>query len=187
MRAGWCKRGARIALTSCLVVLAGLLIVAAAGPLTGAYRLVTVLSGSMGPGMPVGSMAVLRPADPGAVEVGDVITFPAPLMSPGVAGRPTVTHRVVEVVAGSAHPSVRTQGDANEAADPWTLTLDGDTVWRRAAVIPHAGSAVRALRSVPIRGTGLSVGSAVLLAVMLAFIWRPGTALTRTVPGNGHG
>ena len=40
------------------------LLVAGLGPLTGAYRLATVLSGSMGPGMPTGSVAVLVPVDP---------------------------------------------------------------------------------------------------------------------------
>src|SRR5581483_7955327 len=48
------------------------------GPLTGAYRLATVLSGSMAPAMPVGSVAVLVPESPAAVRPGDVITFQAP-------------------------------------------------------------------------------------------------------------
>jgi signal peptidase I len=155
----------RILLAAALTVLA----VVGVGPLTGRYRLATVLSGSMAPGMPVGSVAVLVPEDPAAVRVGDVITFQAP-----TPVHQTVTHRVVEIVEGGHHPVLRTKGDANPVADPWIARLDGDRAWRRVAVIPSAGTAIRLLRSSTVHRLTLQVVPAVLFASMLLAIWWPG-------------
>src|SRR5712691_3183354 len=122
------------------------LVVVGLGPATGRYRLATVLSGSMGRGMPVGSVAVLVPVRPADVRVGDVITFQAP-----TADRHAVTHRVVEIVEPGPHPLLRTKGDANSVPDPWEARLTGSPAWRRVAVVPGVGNVIRALRSPPIR------------------------------------
>ena len=126
-----------------------LLVLAAVGlgPVTGTYRLATVLSGSMAPGMPVGSVAVLVPVDPADVGVGDVITYQSPI------DRRVVTHRVVEVVEPGPNPVLRTKGDANASADPWAARLAGGPAWRRVAVIPYAGMLIRTLRSAPVHHT----------------------------------
>ena len=145
-----------------------ILLTAGLGPLTGAYRLATVLSGSMAPGMPAGSLAVLAPIDPGAVRVGDVITFEAP-----IPGRPIVTHRVVEIVEGGSHPVVTTKGDANATADPWVARVTGSPAWRRVAVIPHAGTAIRFFRSAPVHHATVQVVPLLLLGAALAAIWSP--------------
>src|SRR5438105_1372900 len=154
------------------VLLAGalmVLVVVGVGPLTGAYRLATVLSGSMAPGMPVGSVAVLAPEDPADVYVGDVITFQAP-----TPDHPVVTHRVVEILEGGHHPVLRTKGDANRSPDPWTARLAGGRAWRRVAVIPYAGTAIRILRSEAVHHVTVQVIPAVLLAAMLLGRWWPG-------------
>src|SRR3989440_5959602 len=111
----------------------------ALGPLTGTYRVLTVLTGSMAPGMPVGSVAVVRPVDPASIKVGDVITYQAPL-----ADHRVVTHRVVAVLESGPHPVLRTKGDANISPDPWTARLVGAPAWRRVAVLPSAGAGIRA-------------------------------------------
>lgn len=157
---------------------AGLVLaVVSLGPLTGAYRLATVLSGSMTPGMPAGSAAVLVPVDPAALRVGDVITFHAP-----TAERPVVTHRVVEIGEPGPHPVLRTKGDANASADPWEARLTGDRAWRRVAVIPHGGTVFRALRSAPASHFTFRVLPLSLLAWMLASIWWPNRRRTGAVP-----
>ena len=139
------------------------------GPATGAYRLATVLSGSMAPAMPVGSVAVLVPESPAAVRVGDVLTFQAP-----TPGHPVVTHRVVEIVEAGRHPVIRTKGDANSSPDPWTARLEGDRAWRRVAVVPYAGTAIRFLRSPAVHHLSVQVAPVLLLLCMLAAIWFPG-------------
>ena len=136
------------------------------GPHTGRYRTVTVLTGSMTPGMPPGSMAVVVPIKPSAIRLGDVLTFEAPL-----ADRPVVTHRVVEVVEHGAHPVIRTKGDANATPDPWTARLAGTTAWRRVAVIPRAGSAIHSLRSPLIHRVTVYLVPALLAIALLAGIW----------------
>src|SRR5581483_3005477 len=147
------------------------------GPLTGAYRLATVLSGSMAPAMPVGSVAVLVPESPAAVRPGDVITFQAP-----TPDHPVVTHRVVEIVEAGRHPVVRTKGDANRSPDPWTARLEGDRAWRRVAVVPFAGTAIRFLRSPTVRHLTVQVAPALLLLALLAAIWLPGRRRSALIP-----
>ena len=145
-----------------------LLVTVGLGPLTGAYRLATVLSGSMGPGMPAGSVAVLVPVDPADLRVGDVITYRTP-----TADRHVVTHRVVDVVEPGSRPALRTQGDANASADPWVARMVGSPAWRRVAVLPYAGTAIRFFRSAPIHHATVHVVPVLLLVAMLLAIWSP--------------
>lgn len=73
----------------------------------------TVLTSSMAPGMPPGTLVVIRPVAAQEIGLGSVITYQLE------SGRPTVvTHRVVEVrqsVGGEI--SFVTQGDANAVPD----------------------------------------------------------------------
>src|SRR5919199_501373 len=90
---------------------------------TGVAQLLTVVSGSMQPTLPLGSLVIVVPRDPDAVRVGDVITF-----SPPGENR-TVTHRVVDVQGSGTKLRVHTRGDANPVADPWTLTFPTRRTW----------------------------------------------------------
>ena len=73
----------------------------------------TVLSGSMRPGMPPGSLVVVRPVDPATLQIGDVITFQLK------SGEPTVaTHRITGIGTNTRGERVfTTRGDANDAED----------------------------------------------------------------------
>ena len=71
-----------------------------------------VLTGSMRPTMPPGTMVVVRPAKSGDVGIGDVVTYQLK------SGDPTVvTHRVVAMGSFRGEPIFQTQGDANHVAD----------------------------------------------------------------------
>ena len=101
-------------------------------------RLLVVESGSMEPQYPVGSLMVVRPVDPSAVDVGMAIAF-----VPG-DGRSLVTHRVVEVLHQANGLAFRTQGDANASPDPRlvpTRSVRGRAAW----AVPHLGRPVRLL------------------------------------------
>jgi signal peptidase len=90
-----------------------------------------VMSGSMEPAMPVGSVVLVRPVDPEAVAVGDIITFRQ-------QGSPDfVTHRVVEVLEEESL-SFRTRGDANEEPDTSLVPASAlrGRVW---VTIPYLG------------------------------------------------
>jgi signal peptidase len=72
-----------------------------------------VLSGSMRPDLPEGTLVVVEPVDADELRVGDVVTYQ---LESG-AGT-VVTHRVVGVTTSlDGEVSFVTQGDANDAAD----------------------------------------------------------------------
>ena len=69
----------------------------------------TVLTGSMEPTIPVGSMVWAKSTDPFTLQPGDIVVF-----YDGMSDVP-VTHRVVENDPNEA--AITTQGDANSAPD----------------------------------------------------------------------
>lgn len=150
-------------------LVAGVVLIAIAiGPRTGAYRTLTVLSGSMSPAIPRGSLVAVVPVSPSDLRAGDVITFNAP-----IDGSPVVTHRVEEVVESGIAPVVRTKGDANSAADPWLARIEGGRAWKVRLAVPHAGRAIVALRSPAARPVLLYGIPSIVAVWWLAEIWRP--------------
>lgn len=73
----------------------------------------TVVSGSMEPTIPTGSVVVSKKVSPGTVAFRDVVTYQLK------SGEPlTVTHRVVGVDNIDGQTRFKTQGDANTSPDP---------------------------------------------------------------------
>jgi signal peptidase len=164
--AGPVRKTANAAAAGLLAVAVLAFLLLAVGPRLMGYQTVTMLTGSMAPLINPGDVVVTTPIHASDLRVGDIITYSIP-----VEDRRVVTHRVIEIIPGPA-AAVRTKGDANAGADPWTATLQGDTVYRQVAVIPHLGDAIRALREPPVR-TALTYGApALLVAGLLAAIWR---------------
>jgi signal peptidase len=92
------------------------------------YRVYVVHTGSMTPTLRPGD-AVLDGPPPASLAVGDVITF-------GVRSAPdsVVTHRVNAIDADG----IKTKGDANPAADLWTVK-PADVVGTKVATLPYTG------------------------------------------------
>lgn len=98
-----------------------------------------VISGSMEPAIPVGSMVYSKAVDPKTLQTGDVIVFYSSKVGPGDAGTKDVipiTHRVVlnDTKAGE----ITTKGDANDQADISKVTylnVEGKVIFH----IPHLG------------------------------------------------
>lgn len=86
-----------------LLALAAVLIV----PVILGYTELAVLTGSMQPTIPVGSLIYVKEVEPSTLQVGDVVTY-------RLEGDTMVTHRVVETNPDEGY--LVTQGDAN--ADP---------------------------------------------------------------------
>jgi signal peptidase len=135
-------------------------------PRLGLYRPVTVLSGSMRPTFAPGDMIVVRPEPVSAVRVGQVISYQVP-----TGARQVETHRVIRVLSGGAHPVIKTQGDANNAPDPWTAKLEGSTAWQLTAVVPKLGYVVNALRSQTLRMAAIFIAPLLLALLFLLEIW----------------
>lgn len=125
----------------------------------------TVLSGSMAPALPVGTVVVARPVAAGDVAVGDVVTFVA--HEPGTAASRIVTHRVVAVEPG---PVLRTRGDADATPDPGG-TVAADLRGRLWYSVPWVGL----VRPV----TWLLLGGALLLAAAAWAVLRATRATAR--------
>lgn len=113
------------------------------------YRVYAVSTGSMLPTIPPKSAVVVRR---GVFEVGDVITFRT--------RNGLVTHRLIEV---SANGGLRTKGDANETADPGSLSPDR-VVGRVVAAPPMLGFWLVYL------STPAGLGSVVVLLISLWLI-----------------
>lgn len=90
-----------------------------------------VLSGSMEPELPVGSLICVREGKPEEVKEGDIIAFYSSLEGEGI-----ITHRVVKnnVVSGN----FRTRGDANEKEDPLPVSYD-NYIGRMVLTVPYMG------------------------------------------------
>ena len=117
----------------------------------------------------LGHRCLVTPIATSEVTEGMVITYHKPIEDHSL-----VTHRVVSVeTAGNGSVTVQTKGDANEAIDPWTATLEGDTAYEVRAVIPELGHLIQALRA-PVVTQVLLYGAPTLLAGwILLTIWRP--------------
>jgi signal peptidase len=134
---------------------------------TGAAQLLTVVSGSMQPTLPLGALVLVVPRDADAVQVGDVITF----SPPGDNAR-TVTHRVVDVQGRGDAVQVHTRGDANPVADPWTLHFPTGRTWVVVADAPWLGRPWLWLAH-PLHRQLVLVPAALLVTLMwLTTIWR---------------
>ncbi len=107
------KRG--IALTIIIIaVIVGFLTV------RGTMPFMPIFGNSMEPTLKSGNLLMIEPADPGEVEVGDIIVYSVPAMVRDYYNYPpVVAHRVIEVWT---EPSLgyRTKGD-NTGEDPFTI------------------------------------------------------------------
>lgn len=139
------------------------------GPRVFGYRTATMLTGSMAPGIEPGDVVVDTQEPVSQVAIGQIITYHIPVEDHRVE-----SHRVVWVGHDSTgHVLIRTKGDANPIADPWTATLGDGPVWRVRGVVPMAGKAIRALRAPIVHTTLVLVVPGLLLISLLFAIWSP--------------
>ena len=107
------------------------------------YQRYVITSGSMTGTYDRGSIVFDDVVPVSDLHDGDAITYTPPPGS-GPSGR--ITHRIVWIGSDQlGRPALRTQGDANESADPWTFTLDAPTQARVAFHVPYVGYVLSAL------------------------------------------
>ena len=121
------------ALCAACIGLAGLMLL----PGLLGYQRYVITSGSMTGTYDRGSVVFDEVVAVSDLRVGDTITYTPPPGS-GPSGR--ITHRIVSISSDKFGRHVlRTKGDANETADPWTFTLDGPSQARVAFHVPYVG------------------------------------------------
>ena len=103
------------------------------------YHMYHVLSGSMEPKLPVGSLIYVREEKPEDVKERDIIAFYSSKEDAGI-----ITHRVVKnnVVSGT----FQTKGDANDAEDPMPVSYE-NYIGSVAASIPYLGKVMTCMTS----------------------------------------
>lgn len=116
------------------------------------YTQYVVVSGSMEPAIPVGSLVFSKPTEPAELVQGEVIVFYTERHT-----KTPVTHRVVE--NRFADREIITKGDANDDNDPSPVSYD-DVIGKVEHHIPRLGYLTAPL------GTG--PGKAAALAVIIA-------------------
>lgn len=152
-------------------VLAAAVVLAAAiqiATLTGVCRLVPILSGSMAPAMPTGSLAIVRRVPASSMAVGQILVFSAP-----TPDHPTVAHRVVSLKPEQGRVIVQTKGDMNAGPDPWSFAIAGTSAWRVSGVIRFAGWLILATGQPLVRFGLVLLVAGVGSALALRYIWRP--------------
>jgi len=100
----------------------------------------TVVTGSMEPTIPVGSVLFVAPQGVEDIRVGDVAVFRVPDRTEDVV------HRIVGVEATRDGITYRTRGDANRQDDPWLLP-SADVVGVVRGHLPVIGHAVPVVTS----------------------------------------
>lgn len=153
-----------VAVTAAILALVALGI----GPHVYEYRTLTMLTASMRPHYPPGSVVVVTPTPASSLVPGDVITFHAP-----TEDRRVVTHRVTAVEHDGSQVRVVTKGDANNADDPWgEFVINGSTVWKARGAVPLVGHAVAHLRRPEVQFVMTRGLPLLLLGWLLVSVWR---------------
>ena len=120
-----------------------------------------VLTGSMEPTYPTGSLIYVKPVDAADLRVNDVITFS---ISPNVIA----THRIVEIVPDETHPTIvryRTKGDANRDVDA-SLVSSSNIIGKAMFAIPQLGYIASYIQQAP----GIYV-AILVCGLMIAFVF----------------
>ncbi|MET3175488.1 UNVERIFIED_ORG: signal peptidase [Arthrobacter sp. UYCu721] len=161
------KKSVGMVATTLLVLGVAAFLALAIGPRVLGYQTLTMLTGSMAPLINPGDVVITQPVPASEITAGDIITYHIPVEDQRVE-----THRVTEVIANpDGSVAVRTKGDANNGADPWTATISGTTVDRHVTTIPHIGKVIRAVREPLVLNILMYGAPAVLVIGMLASIW----------------
>lgn len=98
------------------------------------YRFYNVLTPSMEPTIPVGSMVFVKMVEPYELKVGDVITY-----STSTDGSVVVTHRINEINAENGKISFITKGDANKVTDI-SPVVSSSVIGKVNLIVPYLGN-----------------------------------------------
>jgi len=109
------------------------------------HHLEEVVTGSMQPTIPIGSLVVTEQLPAGQLQAGDIIVFPNP-NDPKL----TIVHRIVWLSHDqSGDVLVRTKGDYNALPDQWTIKKPASAEADRVIdILPGAGTAAGYLQTI---------------------------------------
>lgn len=147
--------------TTVIVVLIAVFAVMLIGVRLFGIQVYSVISGSMEPEYPVGSLIYVKKAEPLDIKVGDVITFALKDETPA-------THRVIDI--DEKEQKFYTKGDANDTEDAPVHfnNLIGKPVFK----IPYLGYIAFYIQHPPGMYIAISMGACLLLLVFLPDLFK---------------
>lgn len=154
------------ALTTIIVVMVVILAIMLVGVRLFGLQVYSVLSGSMEPEYPVGSLIYVKAVDYKELKVGDPITY---LLDEDTV----VTHRIIEVLVDEEDPNtVRyfTQGDANDVPDGASVHYK-NIIGKPVFSIPYLGYVSNYIQNPPGMYVAISAGAILILLVFLPDIF----------------
>ena len=139
------------------------------------FSILQVLTGSMEPTIPEGSMLLIRQADPATLQEGDIISFYSP--DPSLDGALN-THRIIGVDNSDEGLQFITKGDANFLEDQQYVEaqrIAGKVVY----ISPALGKLVRLVSNPLVFGLVILLPLAAMLIANLVRALRTAAALAR--------
>jgi signal peptidase I len=154
----------RLIMLGLVLLIAGAITVLTVIPRATHGAALTVLTGSMTPTIPVGSVVLDRPVDPGTLHVGDIATYQK---TPGVAEY--ITHRIVAINTKTSPVTFTFKGDANRGADLDAVpaTAIRGKVWFHVPYLGGIRDALQAKGAIALCAFALLIGYAIVQAVGL--------------------
>lgn len=161
-------------ITTVLVVIVVIFAVLLLGVRLFGVQAYSIISGSMEPEYPVGSLIYVKEVDPSEIEVGDVITYVLPNEMPS-------THRVVRIDEQNQH--FYTKGDANETEDGAPVHfkyLIGTPIFK----IPYLGYAAYYIQHPPGMYIAIAAGAILLIIVFLPDLFKKDQKKSQELPNS---
>ena len=149
-------------ITTVIVALVVLLALMLVGMRLLGLEVFTVLSGSMEPEYPVGSLIYVKKMDCAQLRIGDVITFM-------VDEDTVVTHRIAEIIPDENESNTlwfRTKGDANKQEDTNPVHYR-NVIGKAVFSIPYLGYVADYIQNPPGMYVALGAGAVMLLLAFL--------------------
>jgi signal peptidase I len=153
------RRLAGTLITLAVLALAAVMLV----PTLLGYGRYVLVSGSMTGTYDTGSVVYTKNQPTSTLRTGEVITYAPPA---GSSPQKLVTHRIVERKVQDGRVVLRTKGDANASADPWTFTLRDRQQPVVRFGVPYAGYVVSAFADPKLRK--LVIGLPAVLVALFA-------------------
>ena len=137
-----------------------------------------VLTGSMSPTIPTGSIAVVRPVDPATLHVGDVATYQKSPDNPAL-----ITHRIVAIRMKQGREAFIFKGDANRGPDVEPVPADAirGKVWFHVPYLGEIRDSLSTKGGVGVLAVIVLLGYAISQVVSASRDRRAGTATTAAV------
>ncbi len=149
--------------TSFLVLVAMLVAFLMGGARLFGVEVYAVLSGSMEPEYPTGSLIYVKDVPLEELGVNDVITF-------RMGGNTTATHRIVEIVPDESNPErvrFRTKGDANDIVDA-TLVEYESVIGTPIFSVPYLGYLAVFIQTPP--GLYITIAVSIVLILLVTLL-----------------